>query len=119
MGAHRPPDAGSIFAKRCGGFVLDVNRAGPRKRALFLAPEAPYPLIGGGALRAGSLIKYLAQHYTVDADAILFHEPGTSVDLPSGLVDRLKTFELPLHSKQYAPRALRNGRRLLRGELHR
>ena len=35
--------------------------------ALFVAPEAPYPLVGGGPLRAASMLQYLAQSHTVDA----------------------------------------------------
>ena len=83
-----------------------------RQRALFLAPESPYPLIGGGALRAASLLEYLARSYTVDA--IVFRVDGDGVNLPSGLVNRLNTIELPRHSKQTAARILRNGYRLLR-----
>ena len=45
-----------------------------RPRALFLTPEAPYPLEGGGALRAASLFEYLAARYEVDV--IVFREPG-------------------------------------------
>ena len=86
--------------------------ADARRRALFLAPESPYPLIGGGALRAASLLEYLAQSYAVDA--IVFRTPGAPVDLPAGLVDRLDTIELPRHSKQPAARVRRNGLRLLR-----
>ena len=41
---------------------------------LFLAPEAPYPLTGGGALRSASLLQYLARGYEVDL--ILFRQPG-------------------------------------------
>jgi glycosyltransferase involved in cell wall biosynthesis len=78
-----------------------------------VAPEAPYPLHGGGALRAASLLEYLARCYTVDT--IVFHTPGSRVELPSGLVDRLDTIELPWHSKTGAARALRNCRRLIEG----
>jgi glycosyltransferase involved in cell wall biosynthesis len=84
-----------------------------KRRALFVAPEAPYPLHGGGALRAASLLEYLARCYTVDA--IVFHTPGGRVELPSGLVERLDTIELPWHSKTGAARALRNCRRLIGG----
>ena len=86
--------------------------ADARRRALFLAPEAPYPLIGGGAFRAASLLEYLAQSYTVDA--IVFRTAGASVELPAGLVDRLDTIELPRHSKHPAARVWRNAGRLLR-----
>ena len=69
-------------------------RAGERSSLLR---KPPIPLVGGGALRAASLLEYLAQSYTVDA--IVFRTPERRVDLPSGLVDRLDTIELPRHSK--------------------
>jgi glycosyltransferase involved in cell wall biosynthesis len=83
-----------------------------RLRALFVAPETPYPLVGGGALRAASMLGYLAQSHAVDA--IIFHTPGAPVAFPPGLICGLDTIELPAHSKHYAARALRNGRRMLR-----
>ena len=83
-----------------------------RRRALFVAPEPPYPRIGGGALRSASLLEYLAQSRVVDA--IVFHPPGMRVAVPPGLVDRLDTIQLPYHSKSYAARLLRNSDRLLR-----
>jgi glycosyltransferase involved in cell wall biosynthesis len=83
-----------------------------KPRALFLAPEAPYPLVGGGAFRAASLLEYLAQRYTVDA--VIFHTPGSPVDFPPALVQRLLAIELPHHSKHPAVRLVRNGMRLLR-----
>ena len=43
-------------------------------RALFLVPEAPYPMQGGGAMRSASLLEYLAGRYNVDV--IVFREPG-------------------------------------------
>jgi polysaccharide biosynthesis protein PslH len=82
------------------------------KRALFVAPESPYPLHGGGALRSASLVEYLAQSYIVDA--IVFHTPGSPVVFPPACINRLLTIELPRHSKSSAVRLLRNGRRLLR-----
>ena len=82
------------------------------KRALFVAPEPPYPLHGGGALRSASLLEYLAQSYTVDA--IVFHTPGSPVVFPPDRINRLLTIELPRHSKSSAARLLRNGSRLLR-----
>src|ERR1017187_7845821 len=45
-----------------------------RPSALFLAPEAPYPMAGGGALRSASLLEYLGRHY--DVDVIVFRQPG-------------------------------------------
>jgi glycosyltransferase involved in cell wall biosynthesis len=82
------------------------------KRALFVAPESPYPLHGGGALRSASLIEYLARSYTVDA--IVFHTAGSPVVFPNGCPNRLLTIELPRHSKSPAARFFRNGSRLLR-----
>jgi len=69
-------------------------------------------LIGGGALRAASILEYLAQRYSVDA--IVFRQPGAAVELPSGLIDRLMTIELPLHSKSRLARVLRNAARVVR-----
>ena len=45
-----------------------------RPSALFFAPETPYPLAGGGALRTASLLDYLAARY--DVDVIVFRQPG-------------------------------------------
>jgi glycosyltransferase involved in cell wall biosynthesis len=83
-----------------------------RRRALFVTPEAPYPMVGGGALRAASLLEYLARSHSVDA--IVFRAPDAGIDFPSGLIDRLLVIDLPRHSKHLAARALRNGHRLLR-----
>jgi glycosyltransferase involved in cell wall biosynthesis len=82
------------------------------QRALFLTPETPYPLTGGGALRSASVLEYLGRSYVVDA--VIFREPGAKVELPSGRVDRLHIVDLPAHSKRPASRLLRNGGRLLR-----
>lgn len=92
---------------------LTSNRLANKPRALFLAPEAPYPLTGGGALRAASILEFLSRCYTVDA--AIFHTPGERVEFPPGLIGRLFPIELPHHSKDGAPRLLRNGGRLLRG----
>jgi glycosyltransferase involved in cell wall biosynthesis len=84
-------------------------------RALFLAPEAPYPLIGGGALRSASLLNYLARSYSVDL--ILFRESGApdpAAHIPRGLVDRVTLIDLPRHRRSGAGRSLRNAVRLVR-----
>lgn len=81
-------------------------------RALFLAPESPYPLAGGGTLRSASVLEYLARRCAVDA--VIFHTPGERVELPPRLIDKLFTIELPHHSKDPAPRIVRNIERLLR-----
>ncbi len=77
--------------------------------ALFLTPEAPYPLAGGGAMRSASLLEYMAKRFQVDV--IVFREPGADDParaIPSGLVRDIKVIELPYHSRQLYARALRN-----------
>ena len=89
-------------------------RAG-RPSALFLAPEAPYPLAGGGALRSASLLQYLARGY--DVDLILFRQPGAAHpehDLPPGIARRVAVLELPANGRSFAARALRNAGRVWR-----
>jgi glycosyltransferase involved in cell wall biosynthesis len=86
------------------------------RKALFLSPEAPYPLIGGGPLRTASLLGYLSQRYAVDL--IVFREDGAPDPmeaLPAGLAQRSEVISLPHHSKHAVARAGRNGIRLLRG----
>jgi polysaccharide biosynthesis protein PslH len=83
--------------------------------ALFLTPEAPYPLAGGGQMRSASLLEYLAKHFHVDV--IVFREPGAAdpvCAIPSGLVREIKVISLPYHSKQFHARALRNFGRVAR-----
>jgi polysaccharide biosynthesis protein PslH len=87
-------------------------QAKARRRALFVAPESPYPMMGGGALRAASLLEYLARGYSVDV--VVFRQPDSEVAFPSGRVDRVLTIDLPRHSKNQAIRFLRNGQRVLR-----
>ncbi len=86
-----------------------------RPEALFLTPESPYPSIGGGPLRAASLLEYLIQHYTVDV--VVFRQPGESDPrevFPAGKVREIHVLDLPLHSKSRPARAGRNGLRFLR-----
>ena len=87
----------------------------PTERALVLAPEAPYPLMGGGALRTASLIHYLAR--TRPVDLILFRQPGTpdpAQYLPAGLARRVSVIGLPATGRGLAARAWRNSGRLAR-----
>jgi glycosyltransferase involved in cell wall biosynthesis len=84
--------------------------------ALMLAPEAPYPLSGGGALRTASLLEYLARRYRVDL--IVFRQPGAAdpaAHIPAGLVRRLFVLDLPANRRDPLSKALRNGGRLARG----
>ncbi len=86
-----------------------------RPEALFLSPEAPYPPIGGGALRSASLVEYLARNYNVHA--ILFRAPGDPDPrpaIPSGRIGRLDILDLPHHSKATPARVARNALRAMR-----
>jgi glycosyltransferase involved in cell wall biosynthesis len=85
------------------------------RSALFVAPEAPYPPQGGGALRSASLLAYLAPRYGVDG--IVFREPGApqpAAMFPEGLLREICVIDLPYHSRRIAARAARNAERLLR-----
>ena len=86
-----------------------------RPSALFLAPEAPYPIAGGGSLRSASLLEYLGRHY--DVDVIVFRQPG-ALDpaslIPLRLVRRVTVLELPPNRRGFAARALRNAGRVVR-----
>jgi polysaccharide biosynthesis protein PslH len=82
----------------------------------MLAPEAPYPLAGGGSLRTASLLEYLGRHYALDL--IVFRQPGApepAALLPAGLVERVTVIDLPSSGRGQAARAVRNSARLARG----
>ncbi len=96
--------------------VTEAAKTG--KRSLLLSPERPYPLQGGGPMRTGSLLHYLARHSAVDL--IDFHEEGSAQcgrELPSGLCASTASIALPRHSKALPAKAARNGVRLLRRRL--
>jgi glycosyltransferase involved in cell wall biosynthesis len=78
-----------------------------RPAALVLAPECPYPAIGGGPLRTASLLEYLSQKYEVDL--LVFQEPGQSVPRGASVVP------LRYHSRAAPARILRNVSRFIRG----
>src|SRR5664279_5167134 len=87
----------------------------PRPSALFLAPEAPYPIAGGGSLRSASLLEYLGRHYAVDI--IVFRQPGAPDPaslFPAGLARRITVLDLPPNGRSFAARALRNAGRVAR-----
>ena len=87
-----------------------------KPKALFLSPEAPYPLIGGGPLRSASLLEYLSRRYSVHT--IVFRQPGDpdpAIALPAGKIDRLDVVDLPFHARHTLARTLRNSSRLVRG----
>ena len=83
--------------------------------ALFLCPEAPFPIAGGGALRSASLLQYLGSRY--DVDLIVFRQPGASdprKHLPAGLVRRVTVIDLPRNGRSLGARAFRNVSRVVR-----
>lgn len=87
----------------------------PKPRALFLAPETPYPLAGGGTIRSASLLNYLARGY--DVDVVAFREPGApppASQLPPGLARRVRVIDLPVNRRDRTARAARNALRVAR-----
>ena len=76
-----------------------------------MTPEAPYPKIGGGALRAASIYEYLLRRHHVDV--ITFREDSRAVTLP-GARDVL-ILDLPYHPKSTLARVRRNLRRGVSG----
>ena len=69
-------------------------------RALFLSPEAPWPAVGGGALRSASLLEYLGKRYAVDL--VVFREPGApdpALSIPERLAREIRVLNLPSHSR--------------------
>lgn len=90
-------------------------RASPRKTALFLSPEPPFPAVGGGPLRSASIVTYLAQHY--DLDVVTFRQPGAPDPLaafPPNLARSVQVIPLPHHAKTGPARLVRNLKRALR-----
>lgn len=84
-------------------------------KALLISPEAPYPMMGGGALRSASVLNFLAQDHTVDM--VTFREPSAAdptIVLPRGLVRRVHVVELPAHAQHGLARVTRNAGRLAR-----
>jgi len=89
-----------------------------RPRALFLSPEAPYPAVGGGALRSASIFEYLAARYAVDV--IVFREPSAPdprAAFPAGMARDIHVIELPYHSRSLPVRGARNLVRYLAGRV--
>ena len=83
--------------------------------ALIVAPEAPYPLAGGGALRTASLLEYLARTHAVDL--IVFRQPGApdpQTLVPPGLTRRISVIDLPANRRTLAAKAVRNAMRMAR-----
>jgi len=96
---------------------LSAESATPksRPRALFLAPESPYPLAGGGALRSASLLQYLVRAH--DVDVIVFRQPGApdpAQQIPPQMVRRVSVIDLPANRPGRTARGVRNALRLAR-----
>ncbi len=90
--------------------------AGRDSRVLFLSPEAPYPAIGGGALRTASLLEYFARAHEVDL--ILFRQPDhpdPAALVPPHVRGRRLVLDLPRHATDAASKVARNAMRALRG----
>ena len=82
---------------------------------LFISPEAPWPMMGGGAMRTASLLEYLARRFAVDL--VLFAEegkPNPAAALPESLVRDVRTVRLPRHDKTIPAKFGRNLSRYLR-----
>lgn len=82
-------------------------------KTVFLSPEPPYPLHGGGAYRTASLIHYFAAFGPVDL--ILISATGQPALLPPGLVRKQHVIPLKRNSRTLAARILRNAGRAIRG----
>jgi glycosyltransferase involved in cell wall biosynthesis len=92
------------------------NASESKPRALFLAPEAPYPSIGGGPIRESSVLEYLAPRFSVHG--IFFREPGApdpTKAIPRGKLAKADVVDLPFHAKGTLARILRNTMRLVYG----
>jgi glycosyltransferase involved in cell wall biosynthesis len=85
-----------------------------RPSALFLAPEAPYPLNGGGALRSASLLEYLLRRYQVDV--VVFREPGAPdpADHLPAAIHKVTVVNLQCNRRSFVARAMRNAGRAAR-----
>ena len=86
------------------------DSAGERPRTVP-APEAPYPLAGGGALRSASLLEYLARRYAVDV--VVFREPGAPdprQSFPPAWSRRICVLDLPSTSRRCGRTRWRNAR---------
>jgi polysaccharide biosynthesis protein PslH len=88
---------------------------GASDATLVVAPEAPFPLAGGGPLRTASLLHYFVRRGPVDV--IVFREPGApdpASVFPSGLCRRIDSIPLPYHSRRLPAKLVRNSGRVLR-----
>jgi glycosyltransferase involved in cell wall biosynthesis len=81
-----------------------------KRQVLLICPEAPFPVLGGGAQRIVSLIEYfVARGCAVD---VLTFVP---CEAPRELVREVFTIPLPPNGRSLPARVLRNAGRLARG----
>ena len=80
--------------------------------ALLLAPEPPFPVAGGGAIRTASLARFLSAHFRLHVVAFAVGEPPAA---PPEIAERIDWVGLPAHGKTPAERMARNAGRLWRG----
>jgi glycosyltransferase involved in cell wall biosynthesis len=79
-------------------------------KALFLAPESPYPAHGGGPMRSACILQWLAQRSEVHA--LLFGPANRAL---GQLCRHVEIVQLPGHSQAWPARAARNLSRAFRG----
>jgi glycosyltransferase involved in cell wall biosynthesis len=90
--------------------------AAERAHVLVLSPEAPFPAVGGGALRTASLVHYFARRGPVDL--ILFRQPGEAdpaAAIPDSVGGERFVMNLSFHARHGAARLWRNAARAVRG----
>ncbi len=80
--------------------------------ALLLAPEPPFPVAGGGAIRTASLARFLTAHFRLHLVTFAVGEPPLT---PPEIAERIDWIRLPSHGKTPAERMARNAGRLWRG----
>lgn len=81
-----------------------------KKQILLVCPEAPYPVLGGGAQRIASLIEYFADRGCA-VDVLSF----VPCQAPAGLVREVLCVPLPENGRSLTARLRRNAGRLARG----
>lgn len=80
-----------------------------KPQAVVLLPEPPYPAIGGGPLRSGSILSHLSERYEITA--IHFRQvgdPDPAGEYPAGVLRRSLLVRLPFHSKGTVAKIRRN-----------
>jgi glycosyltransferase involved in cell wall biosynthesis len=86
--------------------------------ALLLAPESPYPMTSGGAVRTASICLFLSARFRLH---LVGFKVGNGMEaapaLPAGAAERVDWISLPNHSRRMPARLARNVSRLSRSVL--